>query len=152
MLIGRCSSQLSGHRKLKKSQPLSVAPHRLIACHNAFGAESKDLGGAYLTHAAGSFPTTDVVLDIARCWQVPGSRSRRKNRGRTTRCGLRWLKSSKQPGQDKHRRGPSTPLKTGSSAPRHKRCITRSICEALRSEAVTFLISCGRKAAKSICQ
>jgi hypothetical protein len=24
MLIGRCSSQLSGHRKLEKSQPLSV--------------------------------------------------------------------------------------------------------------------------------
>jgi hypothetical protein len=35
MLIGRCSSQLSGHRKLKKSQPLSGAPHRLIASHSA---------------------------------------------------------------------------------------------------------------------
>ena len=47
---------------------------------------------------------------------------------------------------------PSTPLRTGSSTPRQKLCGTRSIGAALRSEAVTFLISCGRKAAKSICQ
>jgi hypothetical protein len=37
----------------------------------------------------------------------------------------RWLKSSEQHGQDEHRRGLSTP--------RYKRCVTRSICEALRS-------------------
>jgi hypothetical protein len=36
-------------------------------------------------------------------------------------------------GEDKHCRGPSTP--------RHKRCVPRSIGKALRSEAVTFLIS-----------
>jgi hypothetical protein len=31
----------------------------LIARHSAFGAESKDLGGAYFTHAVGSFSTTE---------------------------------------------------------------------------------------------
>src|ERR1700722_14157950 len=39
------------------------------------------------------------------------------------------------------------------SAP--QRCVMRSICEALRSEFVTFLscgVVCGRKAPKSICQ
>ena len=35
---------------------------------------------------------------------------------------------------------PSATLRTGSSTPRNKRCLTRSICEALRSEAVTLLI------------
>jgi hypothetical protein len=39
--------------------------------------------------------------------------------------GLRWSKSFEQRGLDKHRRGPSTP--------RHKRCVTRSIGEALHS-------------------
>jgi hypothetical protein len=39
---------------------LSGAPHRLIAEHSACGAESKDLGGAYLTHAARSFSTTEA--------------------------------------------------------------------------------------------
>jgi hypothetical protein len=29
---------------------------------------------------------------------------------------------------------PSATLRTGSSTPRHKRCVTRSICEALRSD------------------
>jgi len=32
---------------------------------------------------------------------------------------------------------PSAALGTGSSTPRHKRCVTRSISEALRSELVT---------------
>ena len=36
---------------------------------------------------------------------------------------------------------PSATLGTGSSTPRHKRCVTRQIGGALRSEAVTFLIS-----------
>jgi hypothetical protein len=38
MLVGRCSSELSGHKlqgKLKKSQPLSGAPRRFIAGHRA---------------------------------------------------------------------------------------------------------------------
>ena len=35
---------------------------------------------------------------------------------------------------------PSATLRTGSSTPRHKHCVTRSIGEALRSEPVTFLV------------
>jgi hypothetical protein len=35
---------------------------------------------------------------------------------------------------------PSATLRTGSSTPRHKRCDTQWISEALRSEVVTFLI------------
>jgi hypothetical protein len=38
MLVGRCSWELSGrklHRKIKKSQTLSGAPHRFIAGHSA---------------------------------------------------------------------------------------------------------------------
>src|SRR5580658_9730285 len=37
---------------------LSAAPHRLIARHSTCGAESKDLGGASLTHAVRSFSAT----------------------------------------------------------------------------------------------
>jgi hypothetical protein len=47
------------------------------------------------------------------------------DRANENRSGASVLKNSRQHGQDKHRRGPSTP--------RHKRCVTRSICEALRS-------------------
>src|ERR1700728_5126134 len=43
-----------------KNVILSGAPHRFIACHSAYGAESKDPGGAYLTHAARAFSTTEV--------------------------------------------------------------------------------------------
>ena len=46
MLVGRCSSELSGHRlqvKLKKSQALSEPPRRSIASQRVYGAESKSL-------------------------------------------------------------------------------------------------------------
>ena len=39
------------------------------------------------------YPQVCARPDLARCWQVPGSRPR-KDRGGSTRCGLRWLKSS----------------------------------------------------------
>jgi hypothetical protein len=43
-----------------KTVILSEAPRRSIAKGTAYGAESKDLGGAYLTHAARSFSTTEA--------------------------------------------------------------------------------------------
>ena len=45
MLVGRCSSELSGHRlqgKLKKSQPLSEPP-QIYRVTEGYGAESKSL-------------------------------------------------------------------------------------------------------------
>jgi hypothetical protein len=39
---------------------LSAAPRRLIVRHRACGAESKDLGDAYFTHAARSFSATEA--------------------------------------------------------------------------------------------
>jgi hypothetical protein len=41
---------------------LSGAPHRFIASNSAGGAESMDPGGAYLTHAAPSFSTTEACV------------------------------------------------------------------------------------------
>src|ERR1700678_1488479 len=46
---------------------LSEAPHRFIACHSAFGAESKDPGSVHLTHAARSFSTTEGCTGRSRC-------------------------------------------------------------------------------------
>jgi hypothetical protein len=43
-----------------KTVILSGAPHRFIASHSACGAESKDLGGAYLTQVARSFSATEA--------------------------------------------------------------------------------------------
>jgi hypothetical protein len=43
-----------------KTVILSGAPHRFIVCHTSCGAESKDLGDAYLTHAARGFSTTEA--------------------------------------------------------------------------------------------
>jgi hypothetical protein len=40
--------------------PERSASQRLIACHSACGAEPKDLGGAYFTHAVRSFSTTEA--------------------------------------------------------------------------------------------
>jgi hypothetical protein len=39
----------------------SEAPHRFIPWHSACGAESKDLGGAFFTHAVQSFSTTSPI-------------------------------------------------------------------------------------------
>ena len=47
------------------------------------------------------------------------------DRPRGKAIAARWLKSSEPQGEIERRRGPSTP--------RHKRCVTRQICEALRS-------------------
>ena len=56
--LGRCSSGLSGHElqgKLKKSQPLSGAPHRFI-CDTALGcAEPKDPEDVYRPMSLGAF-------------------------------------------------------------------------------------------------
>jgi hypothetical protein len=50
-----------------KTVILSEAPHRFIARHNARkGAESKDLDGAYLAHAAWSISTTEACLLMRR--------------------------------------------------------------------------------------
>jgi hypothetical protein len=53
---------MTSHEKSIKSQTLSEAPHRFIALHSACGAESKDPGGAYLTHAVRSFSTTELAF------------------------------------------------------------------------------------------
>jgi hypothetical protein len=69
------------------------------------GAESKDLGGAYLTHAARSFrpPKPDNWICCDTHWMVTGTR------GDPAPVQARWFKSSEQHGLNKHRRGPSTP-------------------------------------------
>ena len=54
----------------------------MIACHSALGAESKDPGDAYLTHAVRSFSTTEPAPDIrtaiAREKQLKGWRRAKK--------------------------------------------------------------------------
>ena len=80
-------------------------------------AQSKDLGGVYLPPAVRSFSTAG-----------PGPHGPARNDpvsiAADPAIGLRWSKSSEQHVQTKPHRGPSTP--------RHKRCIRRSICDALR--------------------
>ena len=49
-----------------KNVILSGAPHRFIASNSACGAESTETGGAYLTHAAPSFSTTEVVFSTEK--------------------------------------------------------------------------------------
>ena len=117
MLVGRCSSELSGHRlqgKSKKSQPLSEAPHRFIVWYSAWwGSEScparsrRNPEGAYLVNAVRSFdypsPRTEFFLRYAldghgyifSCTVIifhPQVCAKSLNRGGSARCGLRWLK------------------------------------------------------------
>ena len=95
---------MTSHEKSIKSQTLSEAPHRFIALHSACGAESKDPGGAYLTYAAGSFPTTDVVARhskmLASSWFSAPEKTVVEPRGAGSE-----VESSEQPRQDKDPRG-----------------------------------------------
>jgi hypothetical protein len=51
---------------------LSGAPHRfIIVCHSVCGAESKDLDGAYLPHAARSFSGTEAIEQGAAATATP---------------------------------------------------------------------------------
>jgi hypothetical protein len=81
---------------------LSEAPHRLVALHSACGAESKDLGDAYSTHAARSFSATeaeDVDVSAGHSKMLASSwvlGSREKPWGPPVRAP--WLKSSEQHG------------------------------------------------------
>jgi hypothetical protein len=56
-----------------------------------------------------------------------------KVRGGFARCGLPRLKSSEEHRPTSIAGVPSATFGTGSSTARHKRCVRRSICEALRS-------------------
>jgi hypothetical protein len=58
-------------------------------------AESKDLGGAYSSHAARNFSTTEALeqdLLLASSW----ASAPEKDRGGSARCGHRRLKSSER--------------------------------------------------------
>jgi hypothetical protein len=83
------------------------------------GAESKDLKCAYPTYAVRPLSTTE-----ARPADSPGDHQVAYRRESPV-LGLGWPKSSEQHGSIKRLRGPSTP--------RHERCVTRSIRDALRS-------------------
>jgi hypothetical protein len=65
-----------------KAVILSEALRRSIANRGLYGAESKDLGGAYLAHAAGTFSTTE-----ARTWRARHGLSL----GPRTRTASIWL-------------------------------------------------------------
>ena len=54
MLVGRCCSELSGH-KYKKSQPLSEALRRSIVNKGLYSAKSKDPGDADYQMPSGAF-------------------------------------------------------------------------------------------------
>ncbi len=93
MLVDKCSSELSGHRSPHPADPPPVFPSgREQELHRAIHREYKN------------FAQTWGLLCMKRCARdhpVPSA---------ARFCsGLRWLKSSEQHGQDKHRRGPSTP-------------------------------------------
>ena len=60
MLVGRCYSELSGH-KHKKSQPLSGSASQIDRVTQRFGAESKDLGDAVVVDAHSSFLMKSLV-------------------------------------------------------------------------------------------